>query len=398
MRRTSSKVVVAVWACLGLVVAACGSTAPGLPFADGGSPRTDGGTTLDDGGAPAEDGGVTADGGGVLVDGGAPGADGGSPIAWKIVPGEGLDVASASATTTQLRVGQTRAQVRSRVGDGSDSPLFAGALDRLYEGGAYLVFYSNTDQSNDGLDPPTPTFTDSDTARYMSVTSTFPGKTAGGTGPGSVRSAWRAEFGAPDLTQVNLDNVAETRDFYFGRGLWVGYGSNDVATSYTVSRAFRKPDVRIELARNRLGNITAASSNGTSFGTVLSEWGAPDQVDDYTVAAVFPARNYTYVGLGLVFVTQAGVIDRTDYRVSAIIFFDPYYGKADVANLGLRSTRNDLDAALVTSTCQTQASNFLNQSWRIYRWNGSSCTMRLGVTFDSQNRARTWFLNFPSGV
>jgi hypothetical protein len=354
----------------------CGSTGTGAPRADGG-PVADGGGAAIDGG-PASDGGASA--------------DGGTPLPYRILPGDGLDVVGLGGATARLRVGQTRAQVRPLVGDGADSPYLAGTLDREYPDG-YVLFFANTDQSTTGGGSPQPTFTDGDKLRYLAAGEGFPGKTAGGTGPGSLRAAWLAELGTPDLTQTNLDVAGQSRDIYFGRGLVVAYDAGERAVSYTVSRGARKPDVRIELATRRLGTIQAGGSGGSAAAAIVSEWGEPDLVEDYT-AVIYPGRNYGYAALGLLFVTQAS-LGGSDYRVTGIVFFDPYYGRADVGDLGVRSTKAELDTYLTAGGCAAQTTTLAGQQWTVYRYVAGRCDARIGVVFGPENRARSLFLNIP---
>ena len=387
----------AAWLVCVAILAACGSTAAvgnndggGLPFggADGG--RLDGGSEQD-GGATAEDGGAAT------VDGGAR-ADGGPTAMLKILPGEGLDVASpSSGQTINLRVGATYGQLQSAVGAGMNSALFAGDFDRSYND-AYFLFFTNTDETG-GM--AAPTLTAGDKVRYLSTSTLFTGKTAGGTGPGSARSAWLAELGQPDHTQTNLDIAGETQDIYFTKGVVVAYNAGNVATAYTVQRSLKKPDLTVEVRNRRIGTIThanASASGGSAGSTVEQVWGAADQIDNYTIPVSgfnIAARNYSYLTDGLVFITVQGL---SGYTVNGIIFFDPYYGKMDIANLGPRSTKAEFDTAMTTGACASETVNVVNQTWRVYKWSGTACDVRVGGVFDAQNRARTLWLNVPAGT
>jgi hypothetical protein len=374
-----------VLAAMVLAAAGCGSTAPGGPGGDGGLLAPDGG--------PGVDGGAGVDGGTRGPDGGA--GDGGA--VWRILPGQGLDVPGSNGATASLRYGQTLAEVRPLVGTGADSPLLAGPMDRSY-GDLYVLFFANTDGSNDGnASAPQPTLTDPDRVRYLTAGPTFPGTTPGGSGPGSPRAAVVAELGAADLSQIDLDNPAQTVDRHFGRGLIVTYGTDGgVAQSLTVWREARKPDEPIRLRDRRLGPIVADSRGGGSSFTVISqEWGEPDQIDNYTILGVIPGSNYTYVGLGLSFVTEAS-IGQQNYRVTGIVFFDPYHGRTDFGNLGVRSLKADFDASLASASCPSLQRNLLGQEWTVYRLAEGRCEIRLGVVFDAQGRARVLFLNFPN--
>jgi hypothetical protein len=368
-----------------LLGAACGST-PGVAGPGDGGP-------LADGGAPGLDGGGTQDGGSA-PDGGSSGSDGGAG-AWRILPGQGLDV-MAGASAVQLRRGQTRAQVRALVGDGTDAPVFAGPFDRLYTDG-YVLFYANTDQSDDGASTPQPTFTDGDEVRYLTAVPGFPGRSPGGSAVGDPRSTWTAELGSPALTLVDLDNPGETRDYYFAQGAIVSYAtSSSNTTAVTVSRAMRVPNETIELRNRRLGSVQAdLGGNGSPAAVVTTQWGEADQIDDYTVLGFIPGSNYTYVGQGLLFVTQASLGSQT-YRVQSIVFFDPYFGKTDFGGLGVRSTKSEFDAKLSSAACTPLTRNAFGASWTIYRLADGHCEIRLGVTFDGQNRARSLYLNFPN--
>ena len=296
-----------------------------------------------------------------------------------------------------LRIGATRAATQTLFGDGMDTSLAVGPFDRTYADGAFFLFFANTDQSKNGTDP---TLTGPDQARFMSATRAFPGRTAGQTGPGSNIREWVGEFGAPDLTLPNLDNTGETRAHYFTRGLFIDYDGSQTATSYTVARTSRLPNERIDFRTRKLGSINALSSGGSALSAVESAWGAPDQIDDYDVFTGVKGRNYTYVNMGLVFVGVTQFLGST-YSVNSIIFFDPYYGRADIASLGVRSTRQEFDTALVTGACPATMTNFINQSWRVYKVGataGGTCNIKVGVVFDAQNRARTIFLGFPDNV
>jgi hypothetical protein len=169
-----------------------------------------------------------------------------------------------------------------------------------------------------------------------------------------------------------------------------------VAQSLTVWRQARKPDEGIRLRDRRLGPIVADSGGGGSSFTVISqEWGEPDQIDNYTILGVVPGSNYTYVGLGLSFVTEAS-IGQQNYRVTGIVFFDPYHGRTDFGNLGVRSVKADFDASLASSGCPSLQRNLLGQEWTVYRLAEGRCEIRLGVAFDARGRARVLFLNFPN--
>jgi hypothetical protein len=342
------------------------------------------------------------DGGPAGADGGSPGMDGGLPVADggsaapRILPGEGLDVPVRGGIAA-LRIGQTRAQVKALVGDGQDSSLFSGDLDRAYDSGSYFLLFGNADGSNNGVSPnPQPTLTDPDLLRYLVAGLAFPGKTAGGAGPGSVRAEWLGEFGNPDATLGSLDDPAESTDYYFGRGLAVIHATNGgTAAAFVVARVSRKPDLAIELRERRVGNVTARlGTAGSSVSTVQEDWGPPDQVDTYPILEVIPGANIHYLWLGLTFISQAAVSSQ-EFHVTGVLFFDPYLGKTDFGGLGVRSPKADFDAKLASSSCPALSRSLSGRQWTVYRLAEGHCDARLGVSFDEQGRARFLYLNFP---
>jgi hypothetical protein len=296
----------------------------------------------------------------------------------------------SAGSVTQLRAGQSFVQVSGVVGRGVETSLLPGPFDRLYEGGKYLLLFANSDSSNDGTQP---TLTDGDLARYLVATMSFPGKTLGGTGPGSSRSEWLADLGTPDISLTNFDNAAETRDYYFTRGLLIIFDSTaTISSSYSVMRSSKTPNVVIKVRESKIGELRASNTNGSRAEDIARDWGEADQVDDYAFGlAAF--RNYTYLGLGLIFITQ-GILGSSP--LVSIIFFDPYYGKTDVSNLAVRSTRAQFDAAMATASCPSSARSVPNfGDWTVYRYADNQCTSRLGVQFDTTGRARGLWLNFP---
>ena len=166
-----------------------------------------------------------------------------------------------------------------------------------------------------------------------------------------------------------------------------------------MARGAPVPNTQIQLRNRRLGTLTARGGSGSTLPEVEAVWGAPDQIDDYDIFLTTRGRNYTYVNLGLVFVADNS---GGSYRVSGVIFFDPYFGTTDIGTLRLRGTRSQFDAALVSTGCASSTSSFLNQSWIVYRVaataGSTACDIRVGVVFDSMSRATMMFLGFPSGV
>jgi hypothetical protein len=308
----------------------------------------DGGVPLQDAGDDASADGGEADGGGsdAATDGGKDGGvkDGGF---WKpgvIRPGMGVDIyLTPDAGSPQMfRVMQnTLYDLDQYLGTGTANP--DNKWIRSYDNWALdAVFVDSTDEKN----PENP----SNLLQGFILNRDFNGKTTAGHGPGDTRKNWQTELSTPEYTYIVP--ATSTTDVYYTKGVSVVYVS-DVADKIAVYRK-QKVDPKLDIDWKTLSvySIKASLLSGaTSFSTVTTTLGEPDQTTTYVQKiggndVTLEARYY--ISLGLTFWGE-----KSAAKVNTIVITAPYHGKLiNTAGLMLGSAYSDIKTFFSTQTTQ----------------------------------------------
>jgi len=319
--------------------------------------------------------------------------------AWPIEAGRGVgpvDVSLSLASFTTLD--QVRAALwedGSLVPDATYTMSFLG--DRLWVAGIDV----NGSKSFDGPD------------HVLSVIAR-PGldaQTPQGLRVGSTQAEVRAGLGEPDHSEV----LAASEGFeggrvdeYFGLGLFVNYGPDDLARAITVTRVYSAPDGSFDPVAGTLtyGGTTIYLGNGLSTGDAQAVHraavGEPDWPSGFErvvetggdpVSVQFYVDSYRIQGLEFIGVdTVAGVYERD--RLVLVALYPFYYGQA-ADGLRIGSPKSALDAAYGAPTVVQ------DPAWTGVLYVYTAGTRELGALFtddgqDADDTAVMLLLNYQS--
>lgn len=311
-------------------------------------------TGVDDSGADPDAG--DADGG-QETDGGP---DGGMTMPGvSLRPGSGVtieQVAIEIGTDSFASVNtKLAAATRTRItGDTSRSYTYS-----FNSGASATIWFANSNLDLD--DQPPNDVDDDDRVLWIAVEDGFPGTTADDVGVDSTQTEVEAAYGAPPHT-VAVANPQGTVAQYYTQGLLVAYEPNGDVRTITICRRYEKaPDgdidvhgARIQLGGDELKGFVALGDLGTDVADVRTLLGEPDAAcpNDQACVALggqdFKTISYGFIGIEVF------------YLQSATAFFTlhaPYYGTTPGGEVGLGSTKTDMETYLTGEGYTVMASS-----------------------------------------
>jgi hypothetical protein len=347
---------------------------------EGPPPGDDGGLLPDDGPEPGDDGGLPPD------DGPEPGDDGGgedagdSAPAWVIVPGQSVGPLAVSQSLANMT---TLAQVRGILGE-------PGVL---LQGATYTMTFLQDRLWAVGIDVNgSKSFDDPDRVISIMAREGLNVRTQGGLTIGSTRAEVRGQLGQPD----HFADLAPSGEYpggrvdeYFRLGLFVGYGTDDVSTAYTVTRVLRAPDGRLDPTNGTLafGSTTIYLGDGNYTGDSRSRHlgvlGEPDwhSTFDRTVSG-YPVTFYldSYRIQGLEFIGVDNVMGIAKDKLVVVAVYPFYYGTT-AQGLGVGSPKSAFTAQYGQPTPRYDAT--YQATVFVY----TAGTRKLGVLFTHDGQA-----------
>jgi hypothetical protein len=379
---------------LGLFLAACTMDPATVPLEDAAAGDRDDPVKLD-GGIPDPDAGeldakqgdadpfMDAEPGVDTADGG----DAGVALPEEMVPGSHVQVAEG-----RIDIGMPFSEVLTRLGPGVRTSA-QGA--RSYEwtlGGVTLTVWP----ANTNLDDDAPPMDVDGTDRVLWIAvQGFLGSTPEGIRIGSTRSEVEAAYGAAPHT-VPIPNPAGTLAQYFVRGILVAYGTDDVARTITIARAYPTApdgeidpnDARIRTSAGEIQGIRTIVQLGTDRSDVIARLGEPDGTGSVNLGGQdLDALSYGFIGIEVFFLQGE---DRTLFATVHV----PYYGTTS-GGQGVGSARADVESFLASQGYGGGMASS-NPALICYPSNGND--PMVGVTYDSGMAATTFTVPIPLGM
>ncbi|MBI4818387.1 MAG: hypothetical protein HY791_19130 [Deltaproteobacteria bacterium] len=269
------------------------------------------------------------------VDLGTP--DGGAPMT-AFEPGVFVSVPEG-----RVEIGATFGSVKAAIGNPTRMSAMTGSVTpRSYEwelasGPRLVVWFADSDLSQGVVG-------ESDKVLWIAAERGFAGRSSEGVGIGSSRAEVRAAYGAPGRSSPVADPPGEI-DAWYTRGLIVAYGTDELARTITVTRAYQvAPTGTVDIAAGSVSfppSIQGGVLRGSRPNDVRQGLGAPDGEGNVSPGGVpLELWSYAFIGVEVFFADFLGM-----QRVAFISLHAPFDGLTG-NGVGIGSTRAELESHL----------------------------------------------------